>query len=108
MNKRKIFNYKKANWDGLNRDLNSVRWDQYLKYNEANSGWVKFKDILFHMINKHIPTITVKDNLQPPWFDNDVFRLCRKKKSISEKNSKKANLHQTIQTFQIVEKNLKI
>ena len=85
VSKRKIFNYKKANWDGLNRDLNSVRWDQCLKYNEANLGWEKFKDILSHLTHKHIPTITIKDNQQPPWFDSDTFKLCRKKERLRKK-----------------------
>ena len=63
VNKRKVFNYKKANWDGLNRDLNSIKWDRCLKYSEANLGWEKFKDILSHLTHKHIPTITVKNNI---------------------------------------------
>ncbi|MCP4457688.1 MAG: hypothetical protein GY816_06630, partial [Cytophagales bacterium] len=29
--KRKIYNYKKANWDGLNTDLKRVKWDEHLR-----------------------------------------------------------------------------
>ena len=82
VSKRTIFNYKKANWDGLNRDLNSIRWEQHLKYSEANLGWEKFKHILFHLINKYIPTITVRDNFKPPWFDDESFNLSRKKERL--------------------------
>ena len=85
VNKRKVFNYKKANWEGLNRDLNSVKWDHYLKLNEANLGWEKFKSILFHLCHKHIPTVTVKGDTKPPWFDNDTFKLCRKKERLRKK-----------------------
>ena len=83
--KRKMFNYKKANWDGLNRDLNSVKWDHLLKYSEADSGWKKFKRVLSDLLHKHIPTITVKGDHQPPWFDNETFQLCRKKERLRKK-----------------------
>ena len=54
--KRKIFNYKKANWQNLNNDLKSVRWDQYLNC-EPEVSWLNFKHILNDLMKKHIPTI---------------------------------------------------
>ena len=83
--KRKLLNYKKANWQDLNRDINSVKWDYHLKYCEAELAWHKFKNILFHLINKHIPTVTIKNNDQPPWFDNETYKLCRKKERLRSK-----------------------
>ena len=80
-----MFNYKKANWEGLNRDLNSVKWDYYLKCNEANLGWERFKNILSNLCHKHIPTITIKGDIKPPWFDNDTYKLCRKKERLRKK-----------------------
>ena len=38
-----------------------------------------FKHILLTLCNKHIPTVTVKSNSSPPWFDSDVHKLCLKK-----------------------------
>ena len=83
--KRKIFNYKKANWDRLNNDLKSVRWDQYLKYCDAETGWYRFKNILGQRMEQHIPTIVIKDRNQPPWFDSDTHRLCLKKERLRSK-----------------------
>ena len=77
--KRKIFNYKKADWDSLNKDLKSVHWNRYLKYCDAQSAWIKFKGILLDLCKKHIPTITVQYKFQPPWFDSDTHDLCREK-----------------------------
>ena len=37
--KRKMYNYKKANWEALNRDLKSVRWDDHLRGCNAETGW---------------------------------------------------------------------
>ena len=36
--KRKIFNFKRADWDGLNNDLKSESWDQIL-YCDVETGW---------------------------------------------------------------------
>ena len=83
--KRKMYNYKKANWEEMNRDLNRVSWDSYLQYTDAESAWINFKKILFQIIDKHIPIVTIKDKGSPPWFDNDTFKLCRKKERLRSK-----------------------
>ena len=82
--KRKIYNYKKANWDGLNTDLKRVKWDEYLRC-DAETGWFRFKNILFHHINVRIPTITITDKDQPPWYDCDTHKLCLKKEKLRAK-----------------------
>ena len=85
ISKRKMFNYKRANWDRLNNDLKSVRWDQHLKYCDAETGWHKFKDILGQKIEQHVPTITIKNKNQPSWFDSDTHHLCLKKERLRSK-----------------------
>ena len=82
VNKRKAYNYKKANWDGLNREINSVGWDRLLNSCEPEVGWARLKTILFKLIDRYIPTITIKDNGYPPWYDNETFALCRKKRKL--------------------------
>ena len=69
----------------MNKDLNSIKWDQCLKHCEAEIAWHKFKSILFKFTNKHIPTVTIKDSDQPPWFDNETYKLCRKKERLRAK-----------------------
>ncbi|MCP4487095.1 MAG: hypothetical protein GY820_07225, partial [Gammaproteobacteria bacterium] len=76
--KRKIFNYKKADWEGLINDLKLVRWDTVL-HCDAETGWFRFKNILFHHMTSRIPTITITDKDQPPWFDSETYQLCLKK-----------------------------
>ena len=85
ISKRKMFNYKKAKWDSLNNDLKSFRWDQHLKFCDAETGWHRFKNILSRKMEQYIPTITVKHNNQPPWFDSDTHRLCLKKERLRSK-----------------------
>ena len=36
-------------------------------------------------MNIHIPTITIKNKPQPPWFDSDTHHLCLKKERLRAK-----------------------
>ena len=66
--KREIYNYKRANWDSINSDLNSVDWSSALD-GDVELAWLRFKDILFGFMDKHIPKIKIGGSTQPPWFD---------------------------------------
>ena len=83
--KRKIFNFKKANWDKLNDSLRYVKWNFLLKNCDANTAWLRFKSKLLELCHSHIPTVTIKSGFQPPWFDNETFKLCRKKQRLRGK-----------------------
>ena len=104
--KRKILNYKKANWESLNNDLKSVRWDSHLQHCDAETGWSRFKNILNHFLNLHIPTITIKNKKQPPWFDSDVHHLCQKKERLRAK-FKTTNLAEDYDKFSECRKKFK-
>ncbi len=82
--KRKILNYKKANWEGLINDLKLIKWDNVL-HCDAETGWFRFKKILFQYVKFHIPTITITDKDQPPWFDSETYQLCLKKERLRAK-----------------------
>ena len=64
--KTKNFNFKSANWDQLNIDLNNVNWPSLLDSLEPDLAWYKFKLILNRYLEIHIPVITLKHNSQPP------------------------------------------
>ena len=83
--KRKALNFKKANWEGLNNALNSIKWDILLGKDEAEIAWKKFKLVLSSLVEKFIPTVTVKDNNHPPWFDDESFRLYKRKARLRDK-----------------------
>ena len=85
LSKRKIFDFKRANWDGLNRDLNLVHWDYFIDCRDPNESWLYFRKILFLLMEKHIPIITIKDRGRPPWFDSETLNLCKKKERLHRK-----------------------
>ena len=80
--KRFIFNYKKANWSNLNKDLARVDWDHLLNHNDIHVSWECFKSKFLCLCDKHIPKISVTDGYQPPWFNAEVFRLSKKKEHV--------------------------
>ena len=80
--KRKLFNFKRANWDSLNSDLKRANWDRILYMCDAQTAWYRFKGILLDLCKTHIPTVTSKAKLQPPWFDSETHSLCREKERL--------------------------
>jgi hypothetical protein len=83
--KRQCYNFKRANWDGLNVDLCHTNWNAMLNCCEPETGWKRLKDRLFELANMHIPKTTVKSNNQPPWFDSECYDFCRKKNRLRAK-----------------------
>ena len=81
--KRKNFYFKRAYWDGLNEDLNNVDWLLNLDCLELDTAWSKFKEILNHFQELHIPKVTIKS--QPPWFDTECYVKCREKERLHKK-----------------------
>ncbi len=82
--KRKVFNFKKANWDMLNHDLCSINWN-FLNSTDPDTGWKTVKECIFSLAEKHIPKVTVKSEFQPPWFDCEVYSACRSKDRLRAK-----------------------
>ena len=80
--KRTIYNFKKANWDSLNRDLRNTNWDLLLGNCDVDSAWINFKNHLKILADRHIPKIKVKSRFQPPWFDSEVYQLCHEKERL--------------------------
>ena len=77
--KRKILNFKKANWDALNNNLGNIHWDTILDCMEPEIAWLAFKHTLFSHIDKYIPSISVKSDFTSPWFDSECFEAYREK-----------------------------
>ena len=105
MPKREFFNFKKANWDDLNSDLQTVEWDNVINENlEINSCWENFKTTLNKHVNKHIPKVKVKNEFQAPWFDSECYTACRNKERLRRK-FKKSNKDSDGLKFSLARKN---
>ena len=78
-------NYKRANWDLLYRDLNSVDCLPILDSQESDIIWANFKQVLNHFLQIHIPKITIQSRSHPPWFDSECYIKCREKERLHKK-----------------------
>ena len=83
--KRKRLNFKRANWDALNNDLCQVEWNAILDCMEPEIAWSRFKSELSYHVNKHIPSLTIKSEFQPPWFDSETYHACQDKERARKK-----------------------
>ena len=79
------FNFKKANWDNLNTELNNVNWISVLDCLEPDIAWLRFKDILNSLLHINIPIVTVRLNSQPPWFDTECYLKCKEKERLHKR-----------------------
>ena len=104
--KRKIYNFKKANWPQLNNEISRVDWHHLIGNSEVETGWKIFKNKFLSLCDKHIPKITVKESFQPPWFDSEVFRL-NNKKELFRKQFKQTNDQRHYSKFSSLRKQLK-
>ena len=80
--KRKIFNFKRADWARINEELSLKDWEHLFRNRSATESWKIFKQNLLCACDKHIPKIVIANEFQPPWFDSEVFNLCRKKERL--------------------------
>ena len=94
--KIKAFNYKRANWDLLNRDLSIVDWTSMIDTSNPDNAWMNFKDTLLQLVDLHIPRITIKSKYKPPWFDAECYEKCREKERLHTKFKKTKNMNDEI------------
>ena len=82
--KRRVYNFKKANWAMINQKLSSVNW-RFLNSCDPDTGWELVKECLFNLTDRYIPKITIKSEFQPPWFDSELYSACRRKERLRTK-----------------------
>ncbi|KAL5251194.1 hypothetical protein ACHWQZ_G016787 [Mnemiopsis leidyi] len=77
--KRKVFNYDKGDYRGLNEDLYRINWDRVFMSNDPCLAWDIFKKTLGELCDHRIPKKTMRSQFQPPWYDSECDRIRRKK-----------------------------
>ena len=76
--KRRVFDCGKGNLDELR---NFLTRNPIIVNTTASTDddWKQWKDTFLTAVRRYIPMRTVKDTNSPPWIDNEVRRLIRKK-----------------------------
>ena len=75
--KRKILDFKKANWEAIYNELSNIHWNAILDCMEPELAWLAFKRALFSLVDRYIPSISIKSDFTSPWFDAECFEAYR-------------------------------
>ena len=88
-NKRKIFQFHKANFDDFRHDITSSDIAQEhggADILSTNELWLAIKSLINSLIEKHIPSKMVSDNSKhKPWITQKLRNLIKKKRNFIEK-----------------------
>ena len=84
---RKVYNYSKADWKGLNFELKRINWNYVIEMHDPYTAWFLFKTIINNLCDKFIPKKSIRYQFQPPWFDTECDKV------LSEKEKWRAKAH---------------
>ena len=90
--KRKIFLYHRADVDSMKKKTVQFSKEQYFNgfqnSRSVDSNWKLLKSHLSKITHDHVPCKIAKSNLQPPWINNKIRRLVRKRNRTHAKAKK--------------------
>ena len=90
--KRKVFQYKKAQWTELEAKCDEITKDIQTRFNSGdsiNELWELFKVRLLEAIDKHVPSKNIRMNNDLPWMNGNLRKLVRKKTKLHKQAKKK-------------------
>ncbi|CAB4039189.1 Hypothetical predicted protein, partial [Paramuricea clavata] len=81
--KRSVFDYRRADIDGLRRHLQSLDLSQLLSENgNINQDWLAWKNAFLGAVLKFVPTKTLRGRNHLPWTNSTILHYIKKKNSI--------------------------
>lgn len=83
---RKVYCYKKADFDGLRSTSNYIPWDSVISRGDLKDSVTKFQDLLLCAMHRYVPRLSLPGRSRPPWTTAKIMRLIKKKKIVLEKN----------------------
>ena len=90
--KRKCYNYKRADWVRLNTEITEIDWPSIVESLHPDTAWNSFTTILKSLTERYIPTITIKSESQPIWYDSEIHRKCKEKERYHKKYKRTGSL----------------
>ncbi|XP_059826924.1 uncharacterized protein LOC132394603 [Hypanus sabinus] len=79
-----IFDWRKANFEGMRRDLERVDWVKLFYGKDVIEKWRSFKGEIMRVQNLYVP-VRVKGKVKgfrAPWFSRDIRNLVQKKRDV--------------------------
>jgi hypothetical protein len=97
---RKCYIYSKANWNTINKDLNTLIVEEKQKNGaDVHRLWNIFNKYLFGTMNNNIPNKEIKSRNNIPWVKRKERTLLKKKQRLY-KQARKTNKWTNYRTFQ--------
>ena len=77
--KRRVWNYKHANYESLNDSIRNFNWS-FLRNDDFNSSVLKFTQTFLDIVKLHIPHkyVTVRPQ-DRPWYNSEIRKMSRKR-----------------------------
>ena len=84
---RVVYNYRKANWDGLRKAIIDSNLCETLRnyHADVNEACMHWTSAFKRLIDEFIPRHKYKNINSPPWIDGDVNHLSHKKETAHKK-----------------------
>ena len=89
--KRYVYNYKDADFGGLQELLNYIPWDIAYDENDMDLSTVKWMDLFLAAVNDCVPKIEIKSANSAPWIDAEVLKAVRKKERLRKRPKKSSS-----------------
>ena len=80
--KRRLYNFKKADWDGHKYSLSLMNWDLCFEENDINASLTNWSDTFFAAVEQHIPTGKLRNANEQPWIDHELLNLIKLKNKL--------------------------
>ena len=81
-----MFNFKKADFEGLRTALRNDPPENYLDNDSnINDDWSSWKIFLFDKLGTFIPKRITRKFVSPPWIDGEVTHAIRKKNTLHKR-----------------------
>ena len=90
---RTVYNYRLADWNGLLETLRLTDLSPSVTSTDIDSDWQQWLDLFLGALADNIPVKSFKRKNTPPWLDNEVKHLLKKKETARRKAKKSGRLN---------------
>ena len=80
--KRRLYSFKKADWNGLKHSLSLINWDLCFEENDINASLTNWSDTFLAAVNQHIPTSKPRNVNEHPWIDHELLNRIKVKNKL--------------------------
>ena len=80
LTKRSVFNYRRADFDGLQAHFRSLKFEEKItEHGDISKDWLDWKDSFLAAVKHFVPTVNLKGRRSLPWLNSTILQLIMKK-----------------------------